>query len=264
MEAVDKRFMLVADNGDRLYPYKKAQKSTGRYGFALTKPGEQDRHGQGTYTNCIGEVIQRVVNDGWSVRVKTTNKPSRQREGTLGLNKRSVHGYEVDQEFEYLVQKAVKQPLLILRTRKTSATNSTATSDARPSNKEHPVDKVTYKSIKTRRGQPEFRQALISIFGGRCCITGCSIEGVLEAAHIVPHSIVTNYSVTNGLLLRSDIHTLYDLNLFGIDGNGKVFVSSALKESEYWGFQGHIALDRIPEVMSNNLKQRFEVYERNS
>ncbi|KKN63468.1 hypothetical protein LCGC14_0501290 [marine sediment metagenome] len=43
MEAVDRRFVLVADNGDRLYPYKKAQRETGRYGFALTKPGEQDR-----------------------------------------------------------------------------------------------------------------------------------------------------------------------------------------------------------------------------
>lgn len=264
MDAVDKRFVLVADNGDRLYPYKKAQKSTGRYGFALTKPGEQDRHGQGTYTDSIGEVIQRVVNDGWSVRVKTTNKPSRQRKGTLGINKRSVHGYEVDEEFEHLVQEAVKKPLSISRTQKPSAANSTATSDALPSNKEHPVDEVTYKAIKTRRGQPEFRQALISIFGGRCCITGCSIEGVLEAAHIVPHSIETNYSVTNGLLLRSDIHTLYDLNLFGIDGDGKVFVSSALKESEYWEFHGHMALDSIPEAMSKNLKQRFEAYEKNS
>ena len=264
METVDKRFVLVADNGDRLYPYKKAQKSTGRYGFALTKPGEQDRHGQGTYTDSVDEVIQRVVNDGWSVRVKTTNKPDRQREGTLGINKRSVHGYEVDEEFEHLVQAAVKKSLSISRTQKQSAANSISTSEVPPSNKEHPVDEVTYKAIKTRRGQPEFRQALLSIFGGRCCITECSIEGVLEAAHIVPHSIDTNYSVTNGLLLRSDIHTLYDLNLVGIDRDGIVFVSSTLKESEYWVFHGHVVLDSIPVTMSENLEKRFDAFEKNS
>lgn len=263
MGAVDKRFVLVADNGDRLYPYKKTQKSTGRYGFALTRPGEQDRHGQGTYTDSIGEVIQRVVNDGWSVRVKTTSKPGRQREGTLGLNKRSVHGYEVDEEFEHLIKAAVKKPLSISRKQKQPAANSTATSEAQPSNKEHPVDEVTYKAIKTRRGQPEFRKALLSIYGGRCCITGCIIEGLLEAAHIVPHSVDTNYSVTNGLLLRSDIHTLYDLNLVGIDGDGKVFVSSALKESEYWEFHGHIALKHVAEIMSKNLRKRFEAFKKN-
>lgn len=129
-------------------------------------------------------------------------------------------------------------------------------------NEEHPVDKVTYKAIKTRRGQPEFRQTLLSSFGGRCCVTGCIIEGVLEAAHIVPHSIETNYSITNGLLLRSDIHTLYDLNLIGIDGDGKVFISSALKESEYWAYHGSIVLVSIPANMSENLNERFQAYEK--
>ncbi|MFP8966127.1 HNH endonuclease [Pokkaliibacter sp. CJK22405] len=255
METVDKRFVLVADNGDRLYPYKKSQKSTGRYGFALTEPGEQDRHGQGTYTDNIAEVINRVVNDGWKVRAKTINQ---QRGGSIGLNKRSVHGYEIAEEFEHLVQAAVKKPLSILRTEKQSATKPKETSEALQLNQEHPVDDVTLKAIKTRRGQPEFRKALLSYFDGRCCITECAIEGVLEAAHIVPHSIDSNYSVSNGLLLRSDIHTLYDLNLIGIDETGRVFISSSLKESEYWKYNGLVALDSIQEIMSNNLKQRFQ------
>lgn len=74
MEAVDKRLTLIADNGDRLYPYKKFQKKTGRFGFALTRPGENDRNGQGIYTDSIQEVIQRLVFDGWNVRAKTTDK----------------------------------------------------------------------------------------------------------------------------------------------------------------------------------------------
>lgn len=262
MESVDKRFVLVADNGDRLYPYKKAQRKTGRYGFALTKPGEQDRNGQGTYTDSIAEVIRRVVNEGWSVRVRTTDKSNKQREGTLGINKRSVHGYEVDEEFASLVQAAAQKPLSVFRAQSTSPSNQSKTPNSLQANsdKEHPVDEVTYKAIKTRRGQPEFRQALLSAFGGRCCVTGCSIEGVLEAAHIVPHSTETNYSVTNGLLLRSDIHTLYDLNLIGINGDGKVFISSALIESEYGEYHGHNVLDSIPVNMSENLRRRFELF----
>ena len=263
MEAVDKRFVLVADNGDKLYPYKKAQRKTGRYGFALTKPGEQDRNGQGTYTDSIVEVIQRVVNEGWSVRAKTTDKPGKQREGTFGINKRSVHGYEVDHEFAGLVTSAVKKPLSAHQPQYKLSVKAPTTTETTQTNKEHPVDEVTYKEIKTRRGQPEFRKALLSIFGGRCCITGCLIESVLEAAHIVPHATETNYSVTNGLLLRSDVHTLYDLNLIRINGYGKVFVSSVLKESEYSEYHGRIILESIPENMGKNLNQRFQIYETN-
>ncbi|MGJ0223511.1 HNH endonuclease, partial [Streptococcus pyogenes] len=61
--------------------------------------------------------------------------------------------------------------------------------------------------IKVRRGQAEFRQTLLAAYNRRCAVTGCAITDLLEAAHIVPHSEETNYRVTNGLLLRSDIHT---------------------------------------------------------
>jgi predicted restriction endonuclease len=122
------------------------------------------------------------------------------------------------------------------------------------------VDEKTLREIKTRRGQPEFRQSLLFAFEGKCCITNCCVESVLEAAHIIPHSEESNYSVLNGLLLRADIHTLYDLNLIGIDGNGKVFVSENLRESEYWQFQGKIIAENIPFEMSANLAKRFESF----
>lgn len=77
----------------------------------------------------------------------------------------------------------------------------------------------------------------------------------------MPHTEETNYSVTNGLLLRADIHTLYDLNLIGIDGSGKIFVSNNLKESEYWEYQGRYIGDNFPEAMSANLNRRFASYE---
>lgn len=114
MTTVDKRFALIADNGDRLYPYKKSQKSTNRYGFALTAPGDQDRHGGGDYTKDFATVVGRLVHDGWSIRAKTINKEGRQREGTFGISKRVIIGYEIDSSLQHLVAKASMQPLKIL------------------------------------------------------------------------------------------------------------------------------------------------------
>lgn len=82
---VDKRFALLTDDGQRLYPYKKSQRSTNRYGFALTAPGEADRHGGGYYTDSIEEVVKRLVFDGWSVRAKTVDAAGNQSHGTYKL-----------------------------------------------------------------------------------------------------------------------------------------------------------------------------------
>ena len=84
------------------------------------------------------------------------------------------------------------------------------------------------KTIKIRQGQSEFRRVLLEEFNYRCAITGCLIEKVLEAAHIVPHKEETNYHASNGLILRADIHTLYDLELLKIDEDGKVFIDQEL------------------------------------
>jgi hypothetical protein len=94
-------------------------------------------------------------------------------------------------------------------------------------------EEVILRAIKTRRGQPAFRRALIEAYEGRCCITGCRTEAVLEAAHIGPHASATDYSLSNGLLLRADIHTLFDLRLITIDESYVISVSSSLAESDY-------------------------------
>jgi predicted restriction endonuclease len=118
---------------------------------------------------------------------------------------------------------------------------------------------LIWQQIKTRRGQSELRKNLLLAYDGKCCVTDCNVESVLEAAHIIAHSEESNYSVSNGLLLRTDIHTLYDLNLIGIDGSGKVNISESLHESEYWQFHGRI-IHNIPPEMSTNLAKRFELF----
>jgi hypothetical protein len=107
-------------------------------------------------------------------------------------------------------------------------------------------DDYRLRAIKSRRGQSKFREHLLSAYKRRCVITNCGIEDILEAAHITPHAELTDYSVSNGLLLRSDIHTLFDLYLLAVDDTYRVVVSAILKNTEYWTFNGKL-LSRLPD-----------------
>lgn len=119
-------------------------------------------------------------------------------------------------------------------------------------------DSKVLREIKTRSGQPAFRKDLMTAFNSRCCVTGCKVEAILEAAHIISHSEETNYSVSNGLLLRADIHTLFDLDLIGLDHNGIVHIHRDLKGSEYDMYEKKKVLNNIPKELEENLKRRFE------
>ena len=73
------------------------------------------------------------------------------------------------------------------------------------------------RQIKMRRGRQRFRNKLRQRYGDRCMVTGCVVLAVLEAAHISTFPGEDDNRPANGLLLRSDIHTLFDLDLLGIE-----------------------------------------------
>jgi len=104
-------------------------------------------------------------------------------------------------------------------------------------------------SVVQRQGQPAFRRALIKAYGGRCAVTDCDIEEALEAAHIVPYQGSETNHVKNGLLLRSDVHTLFDLGLISIDsGSMTLVIGSGLLESSYKKLAGRrIRLPHSPQ-----------------
>ena len=77
-------------------------------------------------------------------------------------------------------------------------------------------DRVVANVVR-RRGQPAFRTALIEAYGGRCAISGCDAEAALEACHIRPYRGPHTNASSNGLLLRADLHTLFDLGLLAVD-----------------------------------------------
>ncbi len=70
--------------------------------------------------------------------------------------------------------------------------------------------------IARRQGQPAFRARLLAAYGGRCAVTGCDVPDALEAAHLRPYRGPASNTVTNGILLRADLHTLLDKQLIVI------------------------------------------------
>lgn len=96
------------------------------------------------------------------------------------------------------------------------------------------------RSVALRRGQPKFRADLIEAYGSRCAITGCTVLDILEAAHIVPYRKggERTHRMDNGLLLRSDVHSLFDLGRLWVDQDFKVHVDEGLWGTEYEALDG--------------------------
>lgn len=93
--------------------------------------------------------------------------------------------------------------------------------------------------VVRRLGQRKFRRNLINAYGGKCAITKCDTIWVLEAAHILPYRGMKTNSVTNGLLLRADVHTLFDVGLISVEPvNLVVRASRMLSGSPYEALDG--------------------------
>lgn len=92
--------------------------------------------------------------------------------------------------------------------------------------------KRVISSIVQRRGQTKFREELIKAYCGKCAITGCDAIPALEAAHITPYKGDESNTTTNGLLLRADIHTLWDLGMIAVNPDtGKVVIADEISGS---------------------------------
>lgn len=94
----------------------------------------------------------------------------------------------------------------------------------------------TLAEVTRRLGQPRFRKELIKAYGGTCAISGCKFLPILEAAHIRPYDGKSTNHVTNGLLLRADLHTLFDLGLIAINEDYTLEVGEPLAGTEYAHF----------------------------
>ncbi len=80
-----------------------------------------------------------------------------------------------------------------------------------------------------RRGQRWFASKMLTAYERRCAITGSHIAPTLQAAHIRPVAHEGQHRADNGLLLRSDVHTLFDDGYLGVDEKHRLQVSRRLR-----------------------------------
>lgn len=71
--------------------------------------------------------------------------------------------------------------------------------------------------VPDRGAQGKFRIMVRASYGDRCTITGCDISEALDAVHIDPYENKSQHHVCNGLLLRKDLHALFDRSLIAVD-----------------------------------------------
>lgn len=108
---------------------------------------------------------------------------------------------------------------------------------------------IAERTIALRQGQPQFRRALVEAYGSQCAVTRCDVVEVLEAAHISPFLGQHTNVVANGLLLRADIHTLFDRHLLTVTPDLEVRVAPGLESGTYGPLDGaRIKEARRPEL----------------
>ena len=115
------------------------------------------------------------------------------------------------------------------------------------------------RQIVARRGQAGFRAGLLEAYRGRCAVTGFDAAPALEGAHLRPYRGPDSNHVTNGLLLRADIHTLFDLGLLAIDPVTRIITVSKLLAGTQYEFLSGSQLAEPVEVWQHPNQEALEI-----
>ena len=113
---------------------------------------------------------------------------------------------------------------------------------------------------RARLGQGAFRVLVTEAYERRCAITGERTLPVLEAAHIKPYSRSGPHVVSNGLLLRSDLHILFDEGYVTVTEDLRVQVSGRIREEYENGREYYRHRDKavfLPEATSERPEIEF-------
>ena len=92
------------------------------------------------------------------------------------------------------------------------------------------------RTIVRREGQDVFHDKIMAAYEGVCAVTGCEVIQTLQAAHILKYNGKKSNHITNGILLRSDIHLLFDCNLIRIHPQTLAVEFAEGFDSEYYAF----------------------------
>lgn len=86
---------------------------------------------------------------------------------------------------------------------------------------DHPADALPpsriLRPVIDRQRQGDFRAMLVDAYGGTCAFSGFDADAALQAAHISGYSGLASHQSSNGMLLRADLHVLFDRHLIAVD-----------------------------------------------
>jgi putative restriction endonuclease len=108
--------------------------------------------------------------------------------------------------------------------------------------------------VQPRLGQGGFRYAVTERYRRRCAMTGERSLPALEAAHIRPYKADGPHKVSNGLLLRADIHRLFDTGYITVRPDLHIAVSKRLRE-EFSNGRDYYVMDTKPLLVLPELLQ---------
>lgn len=97
--------------------------------------------------------------------------------------------------------------------------------------------------VRPRLGQGTFRVAVTDAYGRACAVTGEHSLPALEAAHIQPYNMEGPHEVSNGLLLRADLHRLFDQGYLTVTPDLELRVGRRLRE-DYENGRTYYPLDK--------------------
>ncbi|WP_129125950.1 MULTISPECIES: HNH endonuclease [Geomonas] len=115
-------------------------------------------------------------------------------------------------------------------------------------------------AARVRRGQPLFRKNLLEAYGPCCVLSGHGPAEVLEAVHILPHAKSGINKLDNGLLMRADLHYLFDADLIKVNPETlEAEVDATLQNTPYYAFHGKKLNPRQngSQISSDFLKLRW-------
>src|SRR6185437_3954863 len=120
-----------------------------------------------------------------------------------------------------------------------------------------------------RLGQGAFRVLVTDAYLRKCAVTGEKTLPVLEAAHIKPYAFRGPHSVKNGILLRSDLHKLFDLGYLTVTPALRVEVSPRLKAEwengrEYYAYHGRELVCRPADAVNLPNKEFLQWHNENT
>ncbi len=97
-----------------------------------------------------------------------------------------------------------------------------------------------YTSIRRRQGNVELRSVLLEAYHSQCALTGCDALEVLDAVYLVLDQEANDTKASSGLLLRTDIHLLFERYLLSIDPSSyEIVLSPNVSNSEYGYLEGN-------------------------